>query len=89
MFLNWIDRAANRLFGEHYHSLKKHSRSNYVAAIAEEATIVMNDRPGVWQVEYHASFWYAYASKHYSFNPGDVVRVIGREGIGLLIEKAE
>lgn len=86
MILNW---SASWLLSNRRISSKESTKQNDLPDIENDAIIVMKERDGMWQVAYRASFWYAYASKHSIFHPGDVVRVIGRIGISLLIEKAE
>jgi membrane protein implicated in regulation of membrane protease activity len=42
-----------------------------------------------WRVEYRSSYWTAHSQQPVEFNPGDVVRVIGRDNITLIIESAD
>jgi membrane protein implicated in regulation of membrane protease activity len=46
--------------------------------------------PGrVWRVAHKATFWFARSHADANFRPGDWVKVVGREGIVLLIEPME
>jgi membrane protein implicated in regulation of membrane protease activity len=79
--LNWIYRVARWQDS----SVQQETDEN-------QARVVSNEQPGVWRVEYKATFWYAYASKRSKqccFQPDDVVQVVGLNGINLLIDKAE
>ncbi len=40
----------------------------------------------LWQVEFRGSYWTAEANYPFSFALGDIVRVVGLNGIYLLIE---
>ncbi|MFG6093798.1 NfeD family protein [Leptothoe sp. ISB3NOV94-8A] len=40
-----------------------------------------------WRVQVYGVYWFAKANRHLDFNPGDIVRVVGRRGNKLIIDK--
>lgn len=39
-----------------------------------------------WRIQVYGVFWFARAATNLSFKPGDTVRVVGRQGIKLIID---
>jgi membrane protein implicated in regulation of membrane protease activity len=53
----------------------------------EKATVVDVLTEGLeWQIAFRGTYWIAHSSDFLSLQPGDFVRVVGREIITLLIE---
>ncbi len=84
---NWLFQVMSRLFQASECSSQMPSCSDNLNSL-NGATVVLEEQPGLWQVEYAGSFWYAYSPKQSIFHEGDIVQVVGREGISLLIDKA-
>lgn len=40
-----------------------------------------------WRVQVHGVYWFAKTNTHLDFNPGDIIRVVGRKGNKLIIDK--
>jgi membrane protein implicated in regulation of membrane protease activity len=59
------------------------SQSQEVEAGTIEAIL---EPMGLWQVEFRGSYWTAEANYPFTFALGDIVRVVGLNGIYLLIE---
>lgn len=60
------------------------------SSFEQEGKIDKVIEPGkVWRVAHKATFWFARSHADANFCPGDWVRVVGREGIVLVIEPME
>lgn len=42
-----------------------------------------------WRIQVYGVFWFAKANTNLNFHPGDVVRIIGRQGTKLIIDQGE